>query len=156
MDGWKLPPYSVSLAAMLPMLSTQKRPALARRWSMLALAMFAAWQMGCGASIDNSGVTGPISTSPSALTPVSSLSFTGIAGAPLASLPSVKVATATGAPVQGTAVTFAVTAGGGSITGASATTDASGIATLSAWTLGPIAGTNAITATTRLLPQRRD
>ena len=57
-------------------------------------------------------------------------------------------------PVQGVTVTFQVTVGGGTVSdgtgsGPSATvaTNPSGIATLNAWTLGPIAGANALTAT---------
>jgi gliding motility-associated-like protein len=50
-------------------------------------------------------------------------------------------------PVQGVSVTFAVASGGGSITGATATTDANGIAALGSWTLGATAGTNTLTAT---------
>jgi Leishmanolysin len=40
-----------------------------------------------------------------------------------------------------------VTAGGGSITGATAVTNASGVATVGSWTLGPVAGPNTLTAT---------
>jgi hypothetical protein len=47
-----------------------------------------------------------------------------------------------GNPSQGVTVSFAVTAGGGSVAPASAPTDVSGIATASSWTLGPGAGTN--------------
>ena len=50
-------------------------------------------------------------------------------------------------PVSGVAVTFAVASGGGSVTGASATTNASGIATVGSWTLGTTAGANTLTAT---------
>jgi adhesin/invasin len=60
--------------------------------------------------------------------------------------PSVKVTDAGGNPVSGVAVTFAVTGGGGSITGANPTTNAAGIATLGSWTLGPVAGSNTLTA----------
>jgi YVTN family beta-propeller protein len=45
-------------------------------------------------------------------------------------------------PVPGHAVTFAVTAGGGSVAGGNAVTDASGIAAVTSWTLGTTAGTN--------------
>jgi hypothetical protein len=48
--------------------------------------------------------------------------------------------------VPGTIVTFAVSAGGGAITGATATTNASGIAQVGSWTLGPTAGANTLTA----------
>ena len=49
--------------------------------------------------------------------------------------------------VPGATVTFAVTAGGGSVTTASATTNANGAATSGAWTLGTVAGVNTLTAT---------
>jgi len=61
--------------------------------------------------------------------------------------PSVIVRDAKGNPVPGSAVTFAVAPGNGSITGASQTTNASGIATVGSWTLATAAGTNALTAT---------
>lgn len=48
--------------------------------------------------------------------------------------------------MPGIAVTFAVTNGGGSVSSASATTDASGVATVT-WTLGTVAGQNQLTAT---------
>ncbi len=59
--------------------------------------------------------------------------------------PSVSVADSAGAPISGVVVTFAVTAGGGSITGATATTDANGIARVGSWTLGA-SGTQTLTA----------
>jgi alpha-tubulin suppressor-like RCC1 family protein len=61
-------------------------------------------------------------------------------------LPSVIVRDVNGNPVAGVEVTFAVVAGGGSITGASATTNASGIATVGSWTLGMTVGENTLTA----------
>ncbi|MCX5760340.1 MAG: hypothetical protein NTW72_02345, partial [Gemmatimonadetes bacterium] len=51
-------------------------------------------------------------------------------------------------PVSGKTVTFTVASGGGSITSGSATTDASGIATVGSWTLGATVGANTLTATT--------
>ena len=50
-------------------------------------------------------------------------------------------------PMQGVTVTFTVTAGGGSVTGATTTTDAQGIATVGGWTLGPAPGANTLRAT---------
>src|SRR5207237_222283 len=61
--------------------------------------------------------------------------------------PSVIVKDASGNPVPGVAVTFAVATGNGSITGASQTTNASGIAAVGSWTLGTAAGQNTLTAT---------
>jgi hypothetical protein len=76
---------------------------------------------------------------------------TATVGTPLPVDPSVIVRDAGGNPVPGVSVTFAVTAGGGSITGGSATTNAAGIATVGSWTLGTQAGTNTMTATSGTL-----
>jgi alpha-tubulin suppressor-like RCC1 family protein len=67
-------------------------------------------------------------------------------GAPVATPPSVKVTDADANPVSGVSVTFAVASGGGSITGADQSTNASGIATVGSWTLGPSAGSNTLIA----------
>ncbi len=69
------------------------------------------------------------------------------AGTAVTRAPSVRVTDALGAPVAGVAVTFAPVLGGGSVTGGSATTNASGIATVGSWTLGTTAGANTLTAT---------
>ncbi|HUQ48057.1 MAG TPA: invasin domain 3-containing protein [Gemmatimonadaceae bacterium] len=71
-----------------------------------------------------------------------------VVGATVANPPSVKVTDANGNGVSGQPVTFAVTSGGGSVTGAAQTTDASGFATVGSWRLGSVAGTNALEATT--------
>ena len=71
---------------------------------------------------------------------------TAVAGSPVPTPPSVKVLDSRGAPVPNATVTFAVTAGGGSVAPASATTDVNGIATAVGWTLGTTAGTNTLTA----------
>ena len=55
--------------------------------------------------------------------------------------------TSGGTRCRGSRSTFAVASGGGSITGASQSTNASGIATVGSWTLGTTAGTNTLTAT---------
>src|SRR6266576_2536716 len=65
----------------------------------------------------------------------------------VATAPAVMVKDANGNPVQGVSVTFAVGPGSGSITGASQTTNASGIAAVGSWTLGTVAGQNTLTAT---------
>ncbi len=54
--------------------------------------------------------------------------------------------------VSGVTVTWGNISGGGKLDGATEATDASGIATLGGWTLGPAAGTNTITATSPGLP----
>jgi hypothetical protein len=75
-------------------------------------------------------------TSPNAATP----------GATVADSIRVRVTNPKGAPVANTKVAFAVTAGGGSVSPASAKTDPNGLAAVQ-WTLGPQKGSNAITAT---------
>ncbi len=77
----------------------------------------------------------------------------GTAGQPVSQPPSVKIVDQNGNGVQGVTVTFTVTAGGGTVsdgtnTGASASlaTNAQGVATLSSWTLGTVAGPNTVQA----------
>lgn len=67
-------------------------------------------------------------------------------GFAVATVPSVRVTDPAGIPVPGIAVTFAITAGGGSIGAATATTNGEGIASPGSWTLGPTVGTNTLTA----------
>jgi adhesin/invasin len=68
-------------------------------------------------------------------------------GTAVATPPAVIVRDAGGTPVAGVAVTFAIAAGGGSVTGGSATTGADGVATVGSWTLGNVADANRLTAT---------
>src|SRR5437763_850449 len=72
---------------------------------------------------------------------------TAPAGSAVLIAPSVIVADAFGNPVSGVSVTFAPGQGSGSVTGATQTSDASGIATVGSWTLGPTAGQNTLMAT---------
>lgn len=60
--------------------------------------------------------------------------------------PAVVVKDGQGQPVAGQTVTFEVTAGGGSVQGAQAVSDGSGVARVGSWVLGPQAGTNALEA----------
>ncbi len=69
------------------------------------------------------------------------------AGTAVAVAPSVVFKDAKGRVVPGVSVTFAVASGGGSVTGAAATSDASGVATVGSWRLGAVAGANSLTAT---------
>jgi hypothetical protein len=72
------------------------------------------------------------------------------AGTQVSPSPSVIVTDAEGNPVGGVQVTFAVTAGGGSTapsSPATRTTNGSGVAALTSWTLGSAVGTNTLTAT---------
>jgi len=71
---------------------------------------------------------------------------TGLSGAAVAVPPQVTVKDANGNPKSGVTVTFAVASGGGSVTGAIATSNAQGVAAVGSWTLGPAAGTNTLSA----------
>lgn len=62
----------------------------------------------------------------------------------VAASPSVQVVDAGGRSVPGVGVTFAVQSGGGSVTGASQTTDAAGSATVGSWRMGPAPGANTL------------
>ena len=70
---------------------------------------------------------------------------TGAAGAQLAQPLVAKVAATDGVGVAGVTVTFAVASGAGSLTNLNVVTDANGLAQTS-WTLGPLAGTQSVTA----------
>lgn len=70
-----------------------------------------------------------------------------VVGTQVAVAPAVVVRDAGGTPVAGVPVTFAVASGGGTLTGASATTGADGVATVGSWTLGTAVGANTLTAT---------
>lgn len=69
------------------------------------------------------------------------------AGTAVPVAPAVRVADRSDNPVPGVAVTFAVSQGGGTVTGGNAVTDASGLATLGQWVLGTAVGVNALTVT---------
>jgi len=66
-------------------------------------------------------------------------------GTALLTRPAVQLKDVLGNPVAGATVTFAVSGGGGSLTGATQLTNATGIATVGSWTLGTIAGANTLT-----------
>lgn len=72
--------------------------------------------------------------------------------AAVAIAPSVRLADRYGNPVPGHSVTFLVLSGGGAVTGSPALSNASGIATVGSWSMGPTAGTNTLRATAAGLP----
>ncbi len=77
---------------------------------------------------------------------------TAAAGTPVPVRPSVLVKDASGNPKSDVSVTFGVVSGGGSVTGATAVTNAAGIATVGSWTLGSSPGVNSLSATVTGLP----
>lgn len=71
---------------------------------------------------------------------------TGVVNADVTPPPSIRAVDQFGNPVANLPVTFVVTSGGGSLTGAQQITNASGVATLGAWKLGTVAGTQSARA----------
>jgi adhesin/invasin len=71
---------------------------------------------------------------------------TAVAGAAVATAPSVVLRDRFNNPVPGVSVFFTVSAGGGSITGSGATTNANGVAAVTEWRLGPGVGANRLSA----------
>ncbi|OQA95992.1 MAG: Endoglucanase C precursor [Bacteroidetes bacterium ADurb.Bin217] len=72
---------------------------------------------------------------------------TAMPGTTVATAPSVLVTDANGNPVSGVNVTFKVTQGNGEVSDIVVVSNASGIATLGYWELGPNPGTNKVVAT---------
>lgn len=105
----------------------------------VVLALGAAWACGTDKSS-----TAPAATA--VLTVSAGASQSAAVGHTVATLPSVTV-TVNSQLAAAVLVTFTVTGGGGSITGATVKTDSTGTAQVGSWTLGTIAGTNTLTAT---------
>ncbi|MDB4913452.1 MAG: hypothetical protein JWM95_1096 [Gemmatimonadetes bacterium] len=70
----------------------------------------------------------------------------------VATAPGVTITDANGNPVPGRSVSFVAASGGGSVVGGSATTNASGVATVGSWKLGTAAGANTLTAASAGVP----
>lgn len=66
--------------------------------------------------------------------------------------PAVRVTDAEGQPVRNVSVSFAITGGGGTVSGSPATSDANGVATVGSWILGSAPGSNELTAQVGSLP----
>jgi hypothetical protein len=70
-----------------------------------------------------------------------------LAGVAVPTAPSVLVRDLSNNPLAGVSVTFSVTGGGGNLTGASTTTNASGVATVGSWVMGSPGALNTLSAT---------
>lgn len=124
----------------------------------VALYLGAALALGCGGS--NAGPNPPPAPppappppppppapTPAVLAKQGGDNQTAEPGQAVAIAPSVKVTSSSGAAVSGVVVTFAVASGGGTVTGATPTTGADGVAAVGSWTLGSSEGPNTLTAT---------
>ena len=95
--------------------------------------------IGCGG--DSTAVVAPAT-----LVAASLQVQTAVVGSALSARPTVKVSGPDGAALARARVTFAVSSGGGSITGASQVTDQFGMATVGSWTVGVRTGTDTLVA----------
>lgn len=102
-----------------------------------AVTLLLAIVLGCGGD-----PVGPSVGPPAVISFVGGSTQAGTVGA--ASPTAAKVTDASGTGVAGVQVVFDVLAGGGTISGDSATTDAQGIATIESWRLGPTPGTQTL------------
>ncbi|MBL0178278.1 MAG: PKD domain-containing protein [Gemmatimonadetes bacterium] len=103
---------------------------LSRRAATLLLLVLGA----CGGG--STGTTPPAG-SPASIAITAGDQQQAASGVAVPVAPAVLVRDAAQAPVAGATVHFSVTSGGGTITGANALTDGSGVARLGQWTLGP-------------------
>lgn len=86
------------------------------------------------------------SGSASGLTGIAPLKYAALTSTAISPLPTVQVTDSFGNPQSGTQVTFTVTQGGGTVTGATGVTGANGRVTVGSWTLGIAAGVNRLQA----------
>lgn len=118
-----------------------------RQKALVTLLLAGALACGGDSPADPGGDAGPKpDVTPASLSVTSGGGETVRVGTAVATPPAVTVKNAAGTPLSGVGVTFAVEAGGGSVTGASATTDGSGVARVGSWTLGATAGENRLRA----------
>ena len=98
---------------------------------------------GCGGGGDGEPAPSPV---PASIAVSAGDAQSARYGTAVAVSPAVTVRDARGAAVAGVDVSFTASAGGGTVTGATARTNASGLATVGSWTLGPAPGANTLRA----------
>jgi adhesin/invasin len=112
----------------------------AGRWAVAAAAL-----VGAAACGDTTFTNAVFAVATTVTVAAASQNQTATVGQPLPQPISVQVTDASGNPIIGAVVTWTVLTGGGSVSQATSTTDASGNATV-IWTLGTTAGTNTLRA----------
>jgi len=90
---------------------------------------------------------------PTSITAQAGATQNGTVNVAVGTPPSVRVSTRDGAAVAGVTVTFVVVSGGGSVSGASVATNASGVASAGGWTLGNTVGEQRLSARSPGLPE---
>ena len=112
--------------------------------AVFAGVLGAAGLAGCGGSKDT---TGPTAGAAVKIAPTTLTTQVALINAAITVKPTVKVTDNAGIGVPNVSVTFAITGGGGAITGATQQTNGGGVATVGSWTMGAGAGFNTLTAT---------
>jgi Bacterial Ig domain/Bacterial Ig-like domain (group 3) len=103
---------------------------------------------GAPANLSVTFTASALTAAPAKLTKVAGDDQSAAAGTTVATAPSVKVTDADDNPIQGVLVTFTVSGGGGTVVPTTpVATGANGIAAVTSWRLGPVAGQNQLTAT---------
>ncbi len=113
----------------------------------VAAATVALAAAGCGGSGSTTTNPPPTNTTPASVVVQAGDGQLAAPGAAVATSPAVLVTNSAGQPLAGVTVTFSVDSGGGSLSTASATTGANGIATAGTWTLGSSEGRNTLRVT---------
>lgn len=122
-------------------MQSRVRHALRIFGSMTGIAALAA-----AAACTPDNFTSPEAT-PSSVAAHAVMPASAVIASPVKPVPSVIARDANGTPLRNVRVTFAVTAGDGTIVGGSQLTDSSGIAAVRQWTLGTTPGVQTVTAT---------
>ena len=105
--------------------------------SFLTVSVLALTLAACGSSTD--AATSPTPLGPLTIVALTPTTLAGTAGTRVDSAPTVRVTDISGRPRAGVAVTFEVTAGQGSLIGASTRTESDGTAHPGSWILGTVA-----------------
>lgn len=123
------------------------------------MARLGSWTLGAtsGTNVVTAKITGGSTvtftaqglTGPPVLTATSSTSQAGFLSLAVGSIPRIQVTDASGRPLSGVPVAFAITAGDGTLTGANVVSDATGMASPTDWRIGTN-GSSTVTATTGL------
>jgi adhesin/invasin len=123
------------------------------------IASIGSWKMGTTAgenklsvSVQGTGISTTVLATAMAGAPAGVSVHAGdkqeaVAGNAVTIPPAVMVRDSHGNPVAAVPVVFAVVAGGGSVSGLAAVTNAQGVATAGSWSLGPFVGANSLSAT---------
>lgn len=111
-------------------------------WAAVPCALLLLLASGCGSGGNDDGGGG---NQPTSITVASGNFASARYGTVVTPAPTVLVASASG-PLAGATVSFTVQSGAGSLASTTAVTNASGVATLPQWTLGPAPGTNVVRA----------